>query len=152
MTNIPIMLTFIIIAQETLVVSGRPKCLLGHDHIPDPKDCHAFFHCWGYRMSHKTCGPYLLFNPKDKVCDWPSSVFYYRPECKKPAAKQHKKKKKKKKPDRIIFIKPVERSDKQVQSVFNAKKPQTLVDGFNGQFSLSTLTVFTPQNITSISP
>ena len=59
----------------------RPVCLHGHDHIPVAHSCHAFYHCWGARITIKHCGPFLMFNPVTKVCDWPHSVKYIRPMC-----------------------------------------------------------------------
>jgi len=59
----------------------RPICLLGHDHLPVAHNCHAFYHCWGPRLTIKDCGPFLMFNPVTKVCDWPSIVKYIRPMC-----------------------------------------------------------------------
>ena len=59
----------------------RPVCLHGHDHIPVAHSCHAFYHCWGTRITIKHCGPFLMFNPVTKVCDWPHSVKYIRPMC-----------------------------------------------------------------------
>ena len=59
----------------------RPTCLHGHDHIPVAHNCHAFYHCWGPRLTIKHCGPFLMFNPVTKVCDWPSVVKYIRPMC-----------------------------------------------------------------------
>lgn len=69
----------------------RPTCSGGHDHIPDQHNCHAFYHCWGYRLTHKSCGPYLMFNPVTKVCDWPSIVKSVRPVCAKSKTKKHTK-------------------------------------------------------------
>lgn len=59
----------------------RPVCLHGHDHIPVAHSCHAFYHCWGARITIKHCGPFLMFNPVTKVCDWPHTVKYIRPMC-----------------------------------------------------------------------
>ena len=59
----------------------RPACYNGHDHIPDNRDCHTFYHCWGYRLMPKSCGPFLMFNPVTKVCDWPPLVVAIRPQC-----------------------------------------------------------------------
>ena len=60
---------------------GKPKCSTGHDHIPDQNSCHHFYHCWGSRMTRKSCGPFLMFHPITKVCDWPSIVQNIRPMC-----------------------------------------------------------------------
>jgi len=62
----------------------RPTCTRGHDHIPDQYSCHHFYHCWGFRLTHKYCGPYLMFNPVTKVCDWPTIVISIRPMCADP--------------------------------------------------------------------
>jgi len=59
----------------------KPICLNGHDHLPVAHDCHAFYHCWGPRLTIKNCGPFLMFNPVTKVCDWPGVVKYIRPMC-----------------------------------------------------------------------
>ena len=59
----------------------RPVCLHGHDHIPVAHSCHAFYHCWGARITIKHCGPFLMFNPVTKVCDWPHTVKYISPMC-----------------------------------------------------------------------
>ena len=31
----------------------KPICLNGHDHLPVAHDCHAFYHCWGPRLTIK---------------------------------------------------------------------------------------------------
>ncbi|XP_054005238.1 peritrophin-1-like, partial [Hylaeus anthracinus] len=40
--------------------------------IPNPLDCTTFYICNGGTPYLMKCSPGLLFNPVEKVCDWPA--------------------------------------------------------------------------------
>ena len=71
--------------HEYVVYPRHAPCPLGHSHIADDVDCHAFYHCkvtfWGAEMVKKSCGPTMMFNIESATCDWPYRVVKARPEC-----------------------------------------------------------------------
>jgi hypothetical protein len=60
-------------------------CDVNNPNSPDTVDCHRFYHCKdtaeGPELVEKTCGPYMMYNHKIQVCDWPATVIALRPEC-----------------------------------------------------------------------
>ncbi|XP_057325268.1 hemocytin-like isoform X2 [Microplitis mediator] len=67
----------------TTVYSG--SCDKNNEYHPDPRNCQLFYHCApatsGLEWYESTCGPGTLYNPKNKICDWPTTVIAVRPEC-----------------------------------------------------------------------
>lgn len=71
--------------KETIKESGSP-CNPIVPHVEFPGDCYQFLHCepdidgsWKYAV--KTCGPSMMFNPSNMICDWPFSVIAIKPLC-----------------------------------------------------------------------
>merc|ERR1739838_476570 len=73
-------LVFISLIFLARTLTNSDKCSPNSLHMSDT-DCHVFYHCSMYgRPITKSCGE-LMFNHKDKVCDWSANVMKYRPEC-----------------------------------------------------------------------
>nr|XP_053625822.1 hemocytin isoform X2 [Plodia interpunctella] len=71
------------------------QCLnADHPSYPHPKNCAQFYECTPDLMhpdkphtALKNCAEGTLYNPNSMVCDWPSTVFEIRPECKNETGK-----------------------------------------------------------------
>merc|ERR1739838_438599 len=73
-------LVFISLIFLASTLTNSDKCSPNSLHMSDT-DCSVFYHCSMYgKPITKSCGE-LMFNHKDKVCDWPANVMKYRSEC-----------------------------------------------------------------------
>jgi len=49
-------------------------CPAGSGLFRDPEDCGKYYQCWNNRAHSKSCPTGLVFNYKNKYCDWPANV------------------------------------------------------------------------------
>lgn len=55
-------------------------------HVEHPFSCYKFLHCQpapngSWVFAEKNCGPNMMFNPVNMICDWPASVIAMKPNC-----------------------------------------------------------------------
>ncbi len=80
----------------------------------------------------KSCGPFLMFNPVTRVCDWPPIVMAVRPECNPFMRNLVKSKsatslyKSKSRPKRPIFNKPIKRTTTTTTTTTTTAVPKLL--------------------------
>lgn len=66
-------------------VASIGECDINHPYKADTNNCHVFFQCAptvnGTTFVKKTCGPDMMYNPQQQICDWSYNVLIIRPEC-----------------------------------------------------------------------